>query len=991
MPTRARAILAAGVLSVALALLPSGTSFRAAAAQTQPAAKRLAKTRPATQPKGKTRKTAATKPPSLDQCRALYMKGDYAGASKGYRKLISDKSVRVAASVGLAEALAMRGDYEEGLDALKSLADAGKADANWHVAMADLLATIGKYKLAATHARRAHKLRPDMARAILIRGMLAETLGRKKHAVAVYKSMSQVTDGEAYLKDARALVALGQIQDRYAVLTGQKASLQADNIYNNYLRRAYMEVDDKYWPAYVAAGTFALSKHRVKTAAHEFGLAAKINKRIPAVHVGLGIVQLSKWRFEKCMRSADAALKINPRYPDAFVLKAFCYMKWRKFDKVKPLLDKVLAINPNHIEALSLMAAVHVRTFKPKQAEPFIARVREIDPNNAELHSTIGQWLASGRQFERAEKHYLRAIELAPEQAGPVADLGELYMQTGQETKALEVLEKAHEIDDFRADILNYIKLLRDMEKFRVKETEHFIIKLDPTRDAVLLDQVAEYMESIYEDICKDYAYYPTVKTIIEIFPMQKQFSVRLTGRGRIRTVGACTGRVIMLAAPDRDKRTPLGTHNWAVVLRHEFTHTITLTGTRNRIPHWFTEACAVWQQPDKRSYANVRVLADATARKRLFHMKDLDWGFIRPKRRGDRALAYAQSEWISEFIITTRGYETIPKMLKGFRDGMSQADVFEKIVGAPEGEFDKKFRAWAVGQVEKWGFPTSPPPNLAKAAKEAKAKPKDAAAQVRLAVAQYSRGKTRQARATAKKALNLDPGNVKALEVLAQCLAAGKNYDEAIAAAGRLSLADKTSAVAPRVLARCYLAKKGGRNYAKAIGALELLKQRRPLEEYSYRELANLYTTLGMSEKALPNLIHLHRHTMMTPKYARKVAEIYRALGKDELAMKFYREVLYINPYDPSVYDAVAGMHRKARRYDRAIEAIRKLTLLQPAAAASWNKLAVIKYRAWNAASHKSKDLLFEARDAAQKALAIEPNGQAASILERIEDALKQ
>ena len=334
MSARIRAMLAAGVLALSLALLPCGMSARVAGAEGPRTAKRKAKTQPATQPKGRDRKTAATKPAagkpdSLDHCRALYMKGHYAAAGRGYRKLISRKHVQVAASVGLAEALAREGKYEKALDALKSVADAAADDAAWHVATAELLATIGKYNLALTHADRAHKLRPDRAPGILIRGLLLETLGRKKKAIAVYKSMSKVTEGEAYLQEARSLVALGRILDRYAVLTGQKASRQADNIYNNYLRRAYMEADEKYWPAYVAAGRFALSKHRVKTAAHEFALAAKINKRIPAVHVGMGVVELSRWRFEKCIGAADAALRINPRLPTAFLLKAVCYMKWR--------------------------------------------------------------------------------------------------------------------------------------------------------------------------------------------------------------------------------------------------------------------------------------------------------------------------------------------------------------------------------------------------------------------------------------------------------------------------------------------------------------------------------------------------------------------------------------------------------------------------------------------------------------------------------------
>ena len=38
------------------------------------------------------------------------------------------------------------------------------------------------------------------------------------------------------------------------------------------------------------------------------------------------------------------------------------------------------------------------------------------------------------------------------------------------------------------------------------------------------------------------------------------------------------------------------------------------------------------------------------------------------------------------------KGYDVVPQMLKGFRDGLSQAEVFDKIVGMSEKEFDKAF-----------------------------------------------------------------------------------------------------------------------------------------------------------------------------------------------------------------------------------------------------------------------------------------------------------
>jgi len=1006
MRSRIHAVVLAASLSLVLLGPPVGLPRPAEAREKVLVAKRGAAkdgpaTQPATQPATKpTTAPAASRPTTspiaakvktLADARALYRKGNYAAAAGEYEKLVAQKSIQVAAAVGLADTLAMQGKYDKATDALHSVAEAGKDHAEWHVATAEMLAVVGQYDKALAHAVEAHTLRPTWARAILLRGQLLEVLGRKTEAIAVYASMAKVVENDDYLSDPEQLVALGKIMDRHSVLTGKKASQQADNISNNYLRKAYLDVDEKYWPAYVAAGDFAMAKHRPKTAGHEYDLAHKINQRIPAAHVGLGVVQLASRRFEQCMKHADGALRINPHYADAFLLKAATYMHWRKFDQVAPLLEKVLQTNPNHLDALSLMAALHVRTFDPDKAKPYLDKVEKISPGNADVHNTIGVWLAAGRQFEAAEKYYRRAMELAPEQAEPVTNLGLLYMQTGEEDKARETLKKAHGIDDFRADVANYLNILRKLERFQVRETEHFIVKVDPRRDAVLLDQVCEYMEEIYEEICGDYAFHPTKKTMVEIFPTQVQFSERISGRGWIPTVGACTGRVIVLTAPAPEKqRTPLGTHNWAVVLRHEFTHVVTLTGTRNRIPHWFTEACAVWQQPDKRSYTNVKLLADATRGGRLLPVKDLDWGFIRPKSGRQRALAYAQSEWIKEYIITTKGYETIIRMLEAFRDGTGQSEVFEKIVGRTEEAFDKEFKIWATEQVGNWGYSTDPTPDLKKATEEAKKKPQDADAQAKLAVAQYCRRQMKPAERSARKALKIDPDHPKALAVLARVLSRNKKYDEAIAVAQKLDSVHDRSVTAPRVLAECCLAKRGHENYAKAIAALELLKQRAPYDQYPYDQLVNLYTRLGMAEKALPNLIHLHRHTMKDPGYAKQAAEIYRLRGQDDLALKFYQEVLYINPYDASVYDAVAAIHRKSQDYGEAIGAIRNLTLLAPTDADSWNKLALCQYRAWQAAKDPDKDLLYEARRAAQKGMDLDPNSQAVQILELIDEALK-
>ncbi len=957
--------------------------FVAVPASAMAAASQPASTSAATRRSGPTTQPVADN--TLEGCWKLYMSGRYDQAATGYRKLSSSANQAVSAAIGLSYALSAQGQYAQAQDALQASSAAGAQSAEWHLALGEAQEAVGKYEQALDHAVAASRLKADWAQAIWLQGRLLETLGRKDQAKTVYAGVDRILAGDAYRNDAPALTALGQILDRHAILSARKASEQAPNILHNYLQEAYQKADATYWPANLAAGMFMLSKHRPEGAAQEFALALKTNPKAADAMVGMGVIALEQWQFERAVEMAEQALKVNPGSTGAMVLKAVVMMQWRKFDQVQPLLDAALKVNPNHIEALSLAAALAVRGNNPQQAQPYIDRVAKVNPRCAELPQTIGQWLSAARQFTAAEKYLRQAADLAAEQAEPLITLGLLYMQTGAEDKAREIFAKAHEIDDYRSDVVNYLGVLGDMEKFKTKESAHFIIKVDPRHDAVLLNQVSAYMEEIYPEITGDFGYRPAEKTLIEFFPLHRQFSIRITGKGWIGTVGASTGNVIVLVAPNK-QRSEFGTYNWATVLRHEYTHTVTLAATNNLIPHWFTEACAVWQQLDRRNYDAVNMLVAATRGGQLMPIRELDWGFIRPKKSGDRSLAYAQAEWTMEYIIAKYKFEAVVQMLQGFRDGLTQAQVFQKVLNTTEAKFDEDFRAYAKADVKKWGFPADPPADPAKAAMLLKLNPANATAHAQVAKAHYERGNLPAALESARKALQYNPAEKTALAVMAAVLAAQKNYDEAEAAARKLEAVDKESQTAPFVLATAYVAQ---RKWSQAIVALEALKLRRPLFPYSYHELARLYRQLGQDDKALPNLMELHRRTMNDPQYARQIAEIYIAAEKTDQALSYLRQVAQINPYEVSAYESMAAVYRQCGQFDKAVEAIENVCTLQPDSADAWAKMAMMRLLAARAA--RDVKGLEQARAAAEKSLAIDKDSQARQVLQLIDQTLQE
>jgi tetratricopeptide (TPR) repeat protein len=235
-------------------------------------------------------------------------------------------------------------------------------------------------------------------------------------------------------------------------------------------------------------------------------------------------------------------------------------------------------------------------------------------------------------------------------------------------------------------------------------ESAHFVVVYYKETDPVIPLYFSDYLESIYKDVTGAFKCEPPRKTFIEVFPTHDAFSVRTTGSPWIGTVGASTGSVIAMVAPRKGKHT-MGPYNWAQVLRHEFTHTVTLSATDNRIAHWLTEGLAVQEEGVPLRWEWVPMLYNAVKKHQLFTMDNLTWGFVRPKKPSDRQLAYAQSFWICQYIEKTFGHDKMLAMLEEFRKGKEQADVFPEILGVSLTEFQTNFFAWTEKEVSTWGY----------------------------------------------------------------------------------------------------------------------------------------------------------------------------------------------------------------------------------------------------------------------------------------------
>ncbi|HZK79717.1 MAG TPA: tetratricopeptide repeat protein, partial [Humisphaera sp.] len=515
----------------------------------------------------------------------------------------------------------------------------------------------------------------------------------------------QMHERNAPFDNGRDVTTIGRAIDRWATLNEKyRNNAQLDKTILNFFVRSYDVIDRGYWPAHVAAGEYFMSHDQAQEAAKEFSAALKANPNdLQSVNM-LGLIALERFSFEGAEQAIAAIRSVNPNSLDADILETRDLLLQRRPEFAFAPIQRVLDAQPKNLQAMGLLAAIYGLQLKDAKAQEVLGQVDQIDPTNASAYFEVAQQFSAMRQYPRSAAMYKKAIERAPWWTAARNGLGLLYTQSGDEDLAHTVLNEARQLDPYNLATTNYLKLLDDMDHFARKESAHFVVMYDPNLDPVIPEYFNDYLESVHKQICETFKFEPAVKTYIEVFPTHDAFSVRTTGSPWIGTVGASTGRVIALVSP-RPGQGTMGTFNWAQVLRHEYTHTVTLGATDNRIQHWMTEGLAVYEERTPMRWEWVPMLYNAVKKHELFPIDQLTWSFVRPKRPIDRQLAYAESYWICKYIEETYGHETILRLLTDFHDAEPQEVAFPKETKKSLSDFQNEFFAWCEATVAKWGY----------------------------------------------------------------------------------------------------------------------------------------------------------------------------------------------------------------------------------------------------------------------------------------------
>ena len=733
------------------------------------------------------------------------------------------------------------------------------------------------------------------ARVRLMRGRTHLLRGRYDAALEAVLPLRELLETTT-LDSAAELTAAAQGVALLARLEGTPS--RDHHLAMSLLARA-RELDPLHWPAMVAEADLLLSKGNREDAHAALMQAASLNPRSAEAWYGLGRMAVESFNFDAAAAAQAKLDAINPDHRLARDLRLITLIQQRDTDGARSLVDELEADGryATHRRMQALFAAVSGLAYRQDAMRD---RLDAIDamadgaagagaiPGSipgagalpgagaAEPYFVVGEALSFARQYDVAEALLREAVDREPNWPEPRVALGLLLMQAGDLPAARETLTHAARLDPFHVRAANQLRLVEELlDHYVTLETDHFVIRCAPGIDEVLARDMAASLDAMHAEVAGDFAHRPGVKTQIDLLPDENRFAVRITGMPDIWTIAAATGDVIAMTPPRSGAR-QRGAFDWPVVLRHEYTHTVTLAATGNRIPHWFTEACAVWQEPNPRSDSRCRLLADALHTDRLFALDEINWGFIRPEKPADRALAYAQAEWMLEYLLETHGREAMIALLDRHAAGVPNVRAMEEVTGESAAGFMSSFRAWARGQVEAWGLRPSP---AAEAIESLKRESNPAARNAAL-----------------DELLQKHPDDPAVLRLAAERAVAGDDADAARALLER---------------------------YAEAV----------PVDPWPHRELVRLSEANGeaASPAMVASLTFLDEREASHGRWAAALANLHHRSGDLGAASRFAERALHREPYNPSYRELAATVALQAGDLKRSLHHLEAMPLLEP------------------------------------------------------------
>ena len=444
-------------------------------------------------------------------------------------------------------------------------------------------------------------------------------------------------------------------------------------------------------------GYLFLERFNPNEAGNLFNEALEIDKDNAQAYLGLARVAAENYGG-KAVEFAEKAAKLDPKLAEPHELLAFLALEDNDEQRAAKEADQALGISAEALDAMAIHATIDWLDDKaeaPHLENPWIDKVLKVNPAYGEAYATAGHFFVLNRRYTEGIKFYRKALDLNPRLWNARAELGVNLMRLGQEGEARQQLEQCYNAEYRSAETVNTLRLLDSYANFNIYETNRTILRVAKKESDLLRPYFESEMQRAIATYEKKYQLKLTGPVQVEVYPDHEDFAVRTMGMPGLGALGVTFGSVVAMDSPSGR---PPGSFHWASTMWHELSHVYVLQATNHRVPRWFTEGMAVYEEtaaaPDWGDRLDPEAI-NAIQKKLLLPVAELDRGFVRPSYPSQVIVSYFQAGKICSYIAEKWSYSKLLDMMHEYAKLKTTPEIFHDVLGMSTEDFDKQFLAW--------------------------------------------------------------------------------------------------------------------------------------------------------------------------------------------------------------------------------------------------------------------------------------------------------
>ncbi len=448
----------------------------------------------------------------------------------------------------------------------------------------------------------------------------------------------------------------------------------------------------------IRLGELFLERYQPKDASELFGEALELEEKNPRALLGMARVMAESWD-RRAVELAQKSIEADPKQFAAQALLARLAAEEGDFTKATEWAEKALA-NGEALDAMAVRGAVELISDRPGQA--WFDRALKANAAYGEVYNIAGELLVMNRRYEEAIALFRKALAIRPALYQAKARLGVNLMRLGEEKEAREQLEECFRMGYAPPAVKNTLTLMDSYKNFVTFRTGRAVVRLHKKEAAVLRPYFESEMARVMSVYDKKYQHALRGPVQLEVYPDHEDFAVRTMGMPGLGALGVSFGNIVAMDSPSGRKP---GSFHWASTLWHEMSHVYALDITRFRVPRWFTEGLAVFEETaaapdwgDRLDPPTIMAIRD----KKLLPVEQLDRGFIRPSYPAQVTVSYFQAGRICQFIAQNWNYSKLIEILRDYGERKTTREIFASRLQITPEDFDTRFLAWVEQSTRK-------------------------------------------------------------------------------------------------------------------------------------------------------------------------------------------------------------------------------------------------------------------------------------------------